>query len=185
MCFKYLRQSSCPSWTKVLVSSRKLLDHLDDTLSFQPSVWDVQDTQTRYEHGYWSNDRQQTSGGRDSPMAKERTLIHILLTFGSILSSLFCSSLYRRIVKAVCPNTHPSTTFLLATVSDVSPSLNKRDFYWTLQTALEPKLRFIAILETTNSRGSNLRNSVRLNQKIPGSIKPRTRNPMKCFTVRD
>lgn len=65
------------------------------------------------------------------------------------------------------------------------PSLNKRDFYWTLQTALEPKLRFIAILETKISRGSNLRNSVRLNQKIPGSIKPRTRNPMKCFTVRD
>lgn len=60
-------------------------------------------------------------------------------------------------------------------------SLNSRNFYWTLQAALEPKPRFIAALGTKHSRGSHLRNSVRLNQKITGSTKQRTTSWMKCF----
>lgn len=64
------------------------------------------------------------------------------------------------------------------------PSLNRRNFYWTLQAALEPKPRLIAGLGTKYSRGSHLRNSVRLNHKITGSTKQRTTSWMKYFNVK-
>lgn len=124
---------------------------------------------------------QQTYGRRDSPIAKEWTFVHILLTFDSILCSLWLFHLYRRTVKVACPNTHPSTT-----VAEVSQVYTKEISTELCRQHLNEKWGLLLFWrKKKTSRGSNLRNSVGLNQKISGSIKPRTKNPMKCFTVGD
>lgn len=130
-------------------------------------AWYVQDTWNRPDHVFWRNDKQQNYG-RDSNYGKRKS-IHILLTFDSFLSPLwlFFGTVFVQKNSRNSMSRHTPIHCILTNNNFRSfPSLNRRNFYWTLQAALEPKPRLIAVLGTKYSRGSHWRNSVRLNQKV-------------------
>lgn len=148
-------------------------------------AWYVQDTWNRPDHVFWRNDKQQNYG-RDSNYGKRKS-IHILLTFDSFLSPLwlFFGTVFVQKNSRNSMSRHTPIHCILTNNNFRSfPSLNRRNFYWTLQAALEPKPRLIAVLGTKYSRGSHWRNSVRLNQKVTGSTKQRTTSWMKCFNIK-
>lgn len=118
-----------------------MLGHLDHELSFQLSVWDVQDTPNRFEHGI--------GGAMTTDLWKKRLIYSKRKNIRTRSANLWLNPLFSLVLPFVQKNSEGSMskhTPIHNSCRSFS-ALNKRNFYWTLQAALEPKIRFIAILE--------------------------------------